>query len=48
LLWTFDAKTRACGEDTYSLWNPTDFVKLAPSELPASYLDDLAKFGLER
>jgi hypothetical protein len=45
ILWSFDEKGRAFGEDSYGIINPHDFQAVADEDLPAVYVDYLASIG---
>jgi hypothetical protein len=47
VLWSFDERGLAYGEDTYSTIDPDDFVKVAPADLPDYYVDYLRGLGRE-
>ncbi len=45
ILWSFDDRGLAYGEDSYSSTSPQDFEKIPNSELPKVYVDYLAEIG---
>ena len=45
VLWSFDERGLALGEDAYSMSDPDDFEKVPASELPDFYVDYLKRIG---
>src|SRR5262245_39242130 len=45
VLWSFDEKGLAYGEDTFTMSDPDDFDKVPTADLPDSYVDYLTSIG---
>jgi len=45
VLWSFDERALAFGEDSYTVIAPEDFEKIADDQLPTVYVDYLAEIG---
>ena len=45
VLWNMDENAKAHGEDAYTWRRPEDCVRLAPGEIPQSYIDYMAEIG---